>query len=339
VKAAEPEQLPVASLDIAQAVQSGSIDSQFKSNGREIMHASVKNSSKRPLLLHVRAGQLFESGRNSVVVTGAAEIAVKPGEMQTVPIAVAATSAQNKIADANYTIASGAFPKLDPFLAYVRGHHELSTSAVQTGVLAITENLPLRAFAKFTVAGGDLPSNLDSSAFKAETVDIVAALSALRETGIPDEQLALTVDPQLQVEAMIDPLAHAFAMRYYGIGADEEWAYWKGQLTSGNPSTRHYALYGIARYFPDVAIEMMPNWVRETRTLSAFRVSAVQALAETQRPEALTALRQLVTELDPASEVGKAAALATSYLDARIGKNATSKVAVAFRVSQDVSGL
>ncbi len=333
-KIASSQPLPALCLDVAQAVQNGDIQADFKSNGREQMQATLRNTTKRTIELHLRAGQLFENGKNSIVATRAAESTLRPGETTSATFATAATSAQNRVIDADYTPATGVFPNLAPLFAYLREHPEVSPAATQTAVLALTENLPLRAFAKFTVAGGDLPSKLDTSAFKVETVDIVAALSALREIGIPDEQLAVTIDPQLKIEAMIDPLALAFAMHYYGISNDDEWAFWKKELTGGNPSTRHYALYGIARFFPDVALEMMPSWVRETRTHPAFRVSAVQALAETQRPEALTILRQLEGELDPASEVGRAIKVAASYLDARLAKSAASKVAVAFRVSQ-----
>src|SRR5439155_669999 len=62
-KVAEPAQLPATSLDIAVAVQTGSIQAELKSNGRETIHATLKNTTKRRLALHVRAGQLFESGR------------------------------------------------------------------------------------------------------------------------------------------------------------------------------------------------------------------------------------------------------------------------------------
>src|SRR5207302_11225430 len=124
---------------------------------------------------------------------------------------------------------------------------------------------------------------------------------------------------------------HASQMRNSGISADSEWAYWKHELLEGNPSTRHYALYGIGRFFPDVALQMLPAWVREARTAQPFRLAAVQALAETQRPEALDVLRGLASELGVQTDLGKNAHLAAAYLEARLNNNTATKVAVAFR--------
>src|SRR6478609_9449254 len=133
------------------------------------------------------------------------------------------------------------------------------------------------------------------------------ALITLRAIGARDADLALTIDPQLKVEGMIEPATRSAAMRYYGITPETEWAYWKTELLSGEPTTRHYALYGIARFYPDVALDMLPRWVRETRTNPVYRLSAAQALADTQKPEALPILRQLVNELGEHTELGKAA--------------------------------
>jgi hypothetical protein len=195
-------------------------------------------------------------------------------------------------------------------------------------VLALQENLPVSAFAKFVEAGAaDMPSKFDTSAFKVEVVNIISALTMLREIGVPDDQLALTIDPQLKIESMIDPLAHASAMHYYGITEQTEWAYWKHHLLEGEESTRHYALYGIARFYPDVALQMLPAWVRAANTNPVYRISAVQALAETQREEAVSILRQIEHEYGMLTEIGKTAHDAADILEARLSKTTASKVA------------
>ena len=55
---------------------------------------------------------------------------------------------------------------------------------------------------------------------------------------------------------------------------------WKNELLNGDQGTRHYALYGIARFYPEIALQMLPNWAREKRTARVFRLAAVQALAK-----------------------------------------------------------
>jgi hypothetical protein len=120
-------------------------------------------------------------------------------------------------------------------------------------------------------------------------------------------------------------------MKYYDISPDTEWEYWRKELLQGEASTRHYALYGIARFYPEIALEMHPKWARETRTTPVFRMAAVQALAETQRPEALPLLRELAAELGLTTELGRAAAGAAEYLESRLAEDAAKQPVVAFR--------
>ena len=270
-----------------------------------------------------------------VVRSGEAEIV--PGKKTSLTVETAATRSANKVGDAAYHISYGRMPRLEPLLAYVGQHPELSAPAIQTAVLALTENLPLSAVSKFASASGDLRSRFDNSAFRADTFDILKALNALRDIGVKDAAIAMTVDPQLKIEAMIEPLTRAIARRYYGIAPENEWTYWKTELLNGDPSTRHYALYGIARFYPDIALDMLPKWARETKTKSVFRISAIQALADTQRPEALPILRKLMDEFGRNTELGRVAANAARYLDASLAKLALNQHTVAFRDSKTVS--
>jgi hypothetical protein len=137
----------------------------------------------------------------------------------------------------------------------------------------------------------------------------------------------------LKIEGMIDPACRTAAMRYYGITAEKEWDYWKKELLEGDPSTRHYALYGIARFYPAVAVEMLPKWAREKRTTQLFRLTALQALGETQRPEALPLLSDLVNELGRNTELGRAALQAAQLLDTSLRKVTDKTPTVAFRSS------
>jgi hypothetical protein len=320
-------------VDLHTAVQQEMLTAEFKGNGRERLRAILTNKTNALLVVRVPAGQMFESGSNMTVVTRAGEVELRPGKPVEATIQTAATRSGNKVADAPYQLSFGTLPRLDQLLSYAQDRPELTATALQTAVLSLMENLPLSAVSKFSVAGGDLPTRFDTTPFKTDTSDILQALLALRATGARDTDLAMTIDPQLKIEAMIEPATRSAAMRYYGITPATEWEYWKHELLSGEPTTRHYALYGIARFYPEIAIEMLPKWARETKTQNVFRISAIQALADTQRPEALPILQRLADELGAQTELGRTAADAAKILSAHLARIAASRNTVAFRGS------
>ncbi|MEI6351130.1 MAG: hypothetical protein WCP06_08485 [Verrucomicrobiota bacterium] len=333
---------PVLTVDLASALQDGTLKAEFRGNGRERLRMMGSNGTRQAVRLSIPAGQAFESANGSVVALRARTIDFAPGENRLEDFPTLAVASLNRVSDATYVISATPQPKLQPLLDFLAEHPEISTPAAQTAALALLENLPASAFAKFAETGNDLPNQWDTTAFKVETSDIVQALFALRQMGIPDEQLAITVDPQTKIEAMVDPLAHAAAMRYYNIKPESEWAYWKHELLEGDQSTRHYALHGIARNFPEVALPMLPRWAREAKTSQVFRVVAIQALAETQRIEAYPVLKALEVELGPETELGRTAREAASYLDAtmnKASKTAPGKTAVAFRMTKTPGAL
>ncbi len=324
-------------VDLAAAITQKSVTADFTGNGRERMLAMVHNKTGKGLHLRFKAGQLFATGENNVVLVRPVDMDIPGGETQKRELQTAATRSTNVVRLEPYRPAIYTLANLESLLAQVGQEPEATPGAIQTAVLALTENLPVAAFAKFPEPGSDLPTKFDTKAFKVDVADILGALVLLRDIGVPDEQLALAVDPQLKIEAMIDPMAHAEAMRYYGISSSAEWEYWKHELLQGDESTRHYALYGIARYFPKVALDMLPRWARENRTTPVFRLSAIQALALTERPEALSALRQLEHELAGDNDLGDAARRSADLLEARLVKSPSSKkVVIAFRTAGDL---
>ena len=322
-------------VDLHTAVQQEKLTADFKGNGRDSMRAILTNKTNGPLVVRVPAGQMFEAGSNMVVVTRAGEVDLRPNKAVEVTIQTAATRSANKVAEVPYQLSFGTYPRLDALLTYAQERPELTASAIQTAVLSLSENLPLSAVAKFSAAGGDLPSRFDTPSFKADTGDILNALLALRAIGVRENEVAMTIDPQLKIEAMIEPATRSAAMRYYSITPQTEWEYWKNELLSGEPTTRHYALYGIARFYPEIALEMLPKWARETKTQNVFRISAIQALADTQRPEALPILQQLADEFGATTELGRTAASSAKYLSAHLAKLAAGRT-VAFRGSAGV---
>lgn len=320
----DPKSTLSVAMPLEDAIRDGLVEAAFTGNGRDRMAVALNNKSSNALQLTLDAGRLLRAGRNAVIITRKTTLTAPPKAKTTEYFFTAALSSANLVGPAGYELTPEVQDRLAPFLAHLAKNLEITPGAVQTAILALSENLPLRAFARFAIPGQDIPLRSDTSAFKVDTADIVSALITLREFGIRDDALALTVDPQLRVEAMIDPLAHANAVKYFGIA--DEWAYWKKELLSGDASTRHYALFGIARFYPDIALKMLPQWARETRTDPVYRVSAVQALAETQRIEALSTLRQLSRDLGNQTEIGKTAHIAADFLETRITQQIVSKI-------------
>jgi len=310
--AAHPEASPAA-------VQQGLIQCQWRGNGKDLLFMDAQNTSAQPLSIHLAAGQLLASEDSTVVLLKSQTLDFAPHGILHGAFPTVATSSANKVIGAEYHLSAGTLPDLDKLFAYVAAHPEARPGAIQTTALILTENLPLSAFARFNELSGGVQPLPESQDFKADTVDILEALTIVKDIGI-DRPLAVTIDPQLEVEAMIDPAAHDLAVRYYGI--TDEWAYWKNQLLQGDPSTRHYALYGIARFYPDVALEMLPKWARGAAVSPVFRMSAVEALAETNRPEAIPVLRELERELGATTDLGRAAHQAANFLDSQFARTA-----------------
>ena len=329
---------PAEAVDLQAAIEQGRIKADFSGNGREAMRATLSNPGKVTLQARVEVGLVFESGRNAVVAVRPTEVEIEPGQTVQATFQTAATRSGNSVGNASYVITYNHVPRVEPLLAYAQDHLELSPGAIQTALLALNENLPLSSVAKFTSGASELESRYNTDAFRVETYDIITALGALREMGVADSTVAMTLDPQLRIEAMIEPLSRSAAMRYYHISSSDEWAYWKTELLAGEPATRHYALYGIARFYPDIAMDMLPKWALETKTNSVFRLSALQALAETQRPEAVNVLNRLAENLGRETELGRAARGAALALDQRLSQLANGKnAAVAFRTSQKLT--
>lgn len=330
---------PAETLPLVQALEQKLVEGSLVGNGREKLRISLSNRSDKNLAVTISAGDTFSAGNSTLVVLRDRRINAAPGSTVSATVATAAVSSTATVGEARYFVANTTFPRVTPLLRYLKEHPEISVEAAQTAVLALTENLPVRAFAKFPSAVGEDAYPFDTTPFRVEIREIISALGVLRAIGVPDIELALTIDPQLKIEAMIDPLAHAAAMRYYGIASTQEWDYWRNELTNGDIRTRHYALYGIARFFPEIALQMLPDWAREQRTNAVFRQSAILALAETQRPGAQPILAQLCHELGTETELGYAAREALKALNARLDRDGSRVLAVAFRTSRDVPEL
>ncbi len=309
----------------------------YRGNAREKLAARLLNRTEKPLSITFLPGMLFESQDrpNQVVLVRGDTVPLAPGETREVGLLSAATRASNQVGNHVFLVRPGRLPQLDTLLTHLEKNPEVSAEAIQTAVLVILENPPISAFAKFTlvsgVAPGPTPATPPPAHFKVATLDIVAALALLKEIDLPQRDLVLATEPQLKVEALIDPLAHADALRYYGITPSAEWDYWRDELLNGDVSTRHYALYGIARYFPDTALQMLPQWAREKTLAPVMRSASVLAMAETGRVEAISVLQQLAYEFGSTSELGQNARAAIGFLENRRDRPAAARPAIEFK--------
>lgn len=311
-----------AEISLGDALGRRWLEASYRGNGRDDTRVTLQNRAARPLRVTLTAGVVLESPdlATQVVLARDATIELPAGEKTTARVFTAATRLGNRLADQPLALSpagTDALPTLKALLDEVRRCPEASRDAIAAAVLLVNQNPGLGTLAKFNLLTGEPPKGVNAEAFRVGTVDLLAALTLLKDAGYPRASLLVVQEPQLKIEAMIDPLAHAAAMRFYNIAPEKEWTYWKEELLHGDASTRHYALYGIGRYFPDVALQMLPDWARDKRVSAIFRQSAIQALAETRRPEAISVLQQLVNELGANTDLGLSARRATAYLEHR----------------------
>ncbi len=311
------------------------LEAQYVGNGHNEIKAMLANRSSKPLRLTVGSGLIFETAdlRQQMVIARGQTLDLPVGSSRAAWLPCAATRSTNALTQQPYRLCPDTLQNLTPLFAQVDQSPEISREAIQTAVLLLTENAPLGLFAKFSLLSGDTPMPVGTTAYQVNTGEILAAFTLLKEARYPRMNLVAAQEPQLEIEAMIDPLAHAAAVHYYNMSHEQEWAYWRDELSKGDLSTRHYALYGIGRYYPDVALQMLPDWARAAQLSSMMRTSAIQAMAETHRPEAISVLQQLVSEFGAATELGQSARKAIAYLENQRTPPASNSV-VDFKLSQ-----
>ena len=312
------------------------IQAEYRGNGRSELRAAFVNRHNAPLRVSVDSGTIFETSdlRNQMVVARGQQVEVAAGGNCAAWFPCAATRSTNALTDQTYHLCPDNLQNLRALFTQVDRSPEYSREAIQCAVLMLTENAPLNLFAKFTVLSGDQPTKTKSPAYRINTAEILGAFSLVKDAGYSRMNLIAAQEGQLKIEAMIDPLAHASAIAYYHLNTEQEWTYWRDELQKGDASTRHYALYGIGRYYPEVALQMLPDWARAAQVSALMRSSAIQAMAETHRPEAISVLQQLVSEFGAATELGQSARKAIAYLENQRTTPAANGNGVEFRLSQ-----
>jgi len=286
-------------------------------NGKNRITLNAINHTAQPLTASIKIGDIYENNANRMIALENQEVIVPPGAATPITFNAAALRSANQLEDKAYRKSLQTAPRLQPLVSYLQQQTSLPPLAVlQTATLMLAENQPLRTFAKFQIVG-EPPSLFagtnPTKAYKVDTTTIIAALILLQDAGVNLATLDAPQHPQLKTEALVGKKSHAAATKFYHLNHETEWQFWKDTLINGNPQTRHYALYAIGRYYPDVAIIMMPDWARNTHLQAPYRIAALYALAMTKNPQTTDTLLALSTEFPTGSKIQIAADKAYRY--------------------------
>ena len=331
-----PRKSDIPEISVRDALGRHWVQAEYVGDGHSEIKAIFTSTYNVPIRLTIASGLIFETSdfKQEMAVARGETIELQPAAQRPVWLQCAATRSSNSLAREEYHLCPDTLQVLGKLFAQADQSPEISREAIQTAVLLLTENAPLSLFAEFTVLRAAPTEKPLPMTYQVSTGDILASFELLKAAGYSRLKLTALHEPQLKVEAMIDPLAHAAAMRYYQISPYLEWSFWRDQLEKGDPALRHYALYGIGRYYPEVALQMLPAWARAAQLSPLLRTSALQAMAETHRPEAISALQQLVSEFGAATELGQTGRKAIAYLENQRLESSGSSRLVEFRVSE-----
>ena len=254
------------------------------------------NSTEAAIPYTFPAGTLFSNGTGDMVLLTNVSVTVPPKDSADLSLAVAQTSSANGVLTGEFAPHAGTVDGLQPLLPLLAPEKHVSRSAAQAAVLIADNDASLDVVASFPRNRPVALANIGTKPFAASPADLITALGLIREAGIDPAATAILGEPQLKVMTMLDPDSHPAAKQFFGISDDTEWAFWKHQLLQGDPALRHYALYGIARYYPDVALQMLPRWVRDPDLYRNYRLSAAWALALIDDARAQDELKDLQSE-------------------------------------------
>ena len=263
------------------------------------------------------AGTLFSNGKGDVVLLRNVSVDVPPGGGADLRLPVAQMSIGAGVLTGTFERRADMAPEaLQPLLKLIAYENNVPESVAQTAVLIVNDDVPLDVIASFPRLRPPALAKLGPQPFTVSPADLVAALALVRTAGIDPATTAMMTEPQLKLMTILNPDSHAAAMAFFGMTEDAEWGFWKRQLLEGDPSLRHYALYGIARYYPEVALEMLPRWVREPNVYRNYRISAAWALALINDPRARDELRTLRRDLQNDPGLRQALDRALAHWDA-----------------------
>ncbi len=303
----------VKELELIAALRNKQLAATFSGNGRESLVVALRNLTDAPVQTTFLPGQIFTTADSAaqIVCTQTTTLTVPAMQADRSRIPSAAIRLSNTLGNYVFLPAETRLPSLEPLWPALARFPNATPATIQTAILLMLEDPPLAHFAKFALSASETLQPPPPDTFKVETQDIILALGILAKA-TPEKYFKLLDSAQLRLEALINPRSHDAAIVFYNINPDHQFDFWRTELAHGDPSTRHYALYGIARYYPDVAYEMLPKWILETRTPGIYRQHAAYALAEIPSTEALKALTQLRAQLSGDQSIAPALEIAIS---------------------------
>lgn len=267
-------------------------------NGKPgMLEGQVVNSGSAAVMYTYPAGTLYSNGKGDVVLWRDTSVEVPAKGSAKLLLPVVQTKSSNDVLTGNFAPHKGDAAALRPLVTLLAHKKNVSPSVVQTAALIIADDAPLDLVASFPRLRPAALANTGTSPFAASPSDLIAALALVQEAGIDPAGTAMISEPQLEIMTMLNPESHQAAKQFFGVTDEKEWDFWKHQLLQGDPALRHFALYGIARYYPEVALQMLPDWVRANNLYRNYRLSAAWALALVEDSRAQTELRTLREEL------------------------------------------
>ncbi len=316
LKKAMAASLPAEAAPTTTTTPDAQVRATFMANGQDQLMVKVTNSNSEDTVYQIRAGQVFEGGPNTIVTLEPVQLDVKANGQNETMVRTAALRLDNEMLDQVYRISPQEVNDVEKLIA--ASTPETEPEVLQTAILLVAENPELESIASFKLS--DMPA--EDGAFKVGLAEILRALKLIQSAQIDTTPLLVANDERLKTEALVNRTVKEEADEYFGITQAERWAYWQSMLTEGDPRYRHYALFGIGRQFPDIALEMMPKWIQQSKLPMHYRTSAIHALAQTHRQEAAELLNNLNRQMPEAdAELKEAFRRARVYLRAQLEKN------------------
>ncbi|MGF1656179.1 MAG: HEAT repeat domain-containing protein [Verrucomicrobiales bacterium] len=313
---------PAETLDLVTGVQEGLIEARFHGNGLTEITWEMSNLTDRSIGVSLSPGLILvtQDGEQQSVLLEAAHMLLGAKAKDFVPLSVGPLRKANTPGQHRFAPSAGKIELVQSLLGHPRGQ-SASPEALRTAIFVLLNNPPLAMVASFKLATQEAAAEEVVPHFQTSTPNLMEALLLIKALPNVYQTPRLSESSQLKLEALVDPASHDMALEYYDISREAEWDFWQTELLHGDPATRHYALYGIARYYPDVAYEMLPQWVSNTQVNPNVRAAAIYALAEIEREEALRALirlqGQLAGEPNIAATLERAVGLAQQRLQNR----------------------
>jgi hypothetical protein len=275
---------------------------------------AIDNGTESAVTRSWGPGDSFESSVNRMLVADRHSSEVPPLMRTSVALRAYPMTAGGRPTRRVYQVGEPIEGDLKRLAEAIADDSAISPAVARSAVLMLSDNPPLDVFAMFPRPQHAISPDLDLESFRVPTSDLVDALAMMKRLGLPWQNLQVATDLQFPIEAMYGTESHDKAAAFFGIARAREWVFWKRLLLHGPPSLRHYALFGIARYFPDIAILMHPGWVNATHLPYIFRVTAVRSLAITDRSEAIPLLRRVRRDWSGDAEMVRSAEAAIAYL-------------------------